>query len=464
MMRTAVIFITIAGLLALGLYVWTSGEQSLLAAPGKPWVEVAAAKVFMVEADGSTLKELRTGDEVESGTTLRSDVSGKATIHLPDGSALRLDSNSTLVLELARLETDETFTLKATLVAGRVWSKVVGLATPRSSWEVKTSNAVATVRGTAFLTEYRDGATKIFSAEHVVEVQALDPVSMAPAEGKGKLVTENAFVEIDEATARAIASKQATAEAAFVLKAPPKELLNERFVKESRTEDKKLDDTLKVIKEEVKTDVRTRKELREEVRARKEKAETLRKERNSESEIIEKLEAESVEAVRERVRERLVEEGFPLVPREEEKEEVEEAKEAETPPVILNESGTKTGTSDGPVAPAKPASTPTALVIETKAIARAFTNGEKVSFRAVLVFEDGTRLDVTDKAAWKVSGNIGTFASPGIFLAKLRDEDSEIGEIKGGIETSFSHEGILFTAKQIELIVAPFIEETELRG
>lgn len=450
----------IAGLAALGFYFWAgTGGKALVAAPGKPWVEVTTAKVFRVEADGSTLKELRTGDELDEGTTLRSDVLGTATVHLPDGSALRLDSNSTLVLERARLEADETLTLRATLVAGRVWSKVIGLATPRSSWEVKTSNAVATVRGTAFLTEYRNGATKIVGAERTIEIRALDPVSKAPVEGKGKLVTENMFVEIDDETARAIATKQTTAETALVLKEVPKEFLNDRFIKENRAQDDELDDAVEAIKEEARSEERTRKELREEVKARKEKAEALRKERNSEREIIEKLKAESIEELRERVKERLLEDGIHVGPVSEETAKTTEVKE-ETP---METSTVRTKTSGGTTA-TKPVAAPSSLVIETKTSVRAFTDGDKVSFRAILVFADGSRLDVTDKASWKVTGNVGVFASPGAFLSKLRDEDSELGDIKGSVEAVLQYEGTLFTAKPIEFIVTPFIPETELRG
>ena len=35
-------------------------------------------------------------------------------------------------------------------LVGQAWSKIISLATPDSVWEVRTSTAVATVRGTAF--------------------------------------------------------------------------------------------------------------------------------------------------------------------------------------------------------------------------------------------------------------------------------------------------------------------------
>ena len=44
--------------------------------------------------------------------------------------------------------------VRLNLLWGRVWSKVITVLTPESAWEVKTTSAVAVVRGTAFGVEY----------------------------------------------------------------------------------------------------------------------------------------------------------------------------------------------------------------------------------------------------------------------------------------------------------------------
>jgi hypothetical protein len=51
------------------------------------------------------------------------------------------------------------------------------LATTDSYWEVESSNAVASVRGTAFGMEYADEETEITGSENTVEVEARDPLT-----------------------------------------------------------------------------------------------------------------------------------------------------------------------------------------------------------------------------------------------------------------------------------------------
>src|SRR3989338_2587834 len=92
-----------------------------VAASSYPWIEVTNAKVF-VSTKAGVETELKSGDEVKPGSTIRSDASGEATIHLPDGSLLRLDKNSTLTIkEINFNEEDETLVVKAKLLSGRVW-------------------------------------------------------------------------------------------------------------------------------------------------------------------------------------------------------------------------------------------------------------------------------------------------------------------------------------------------------
>ncbi|MCX6781922.1 MAG: FecR family protein [Candidatus Magasanikbacteria bacterium] len=140
----------------------------------RPWVEVVSEKVSVQTEEG--WQDLQTGDEIPDGATISTDLNGLANIHMPDGSSIQLDSNSEITLEQADYADDsDTLKVKIRLTAGRVWSKIMELATTDSYWEVKTSNAVASVRGTAFGMEYDDEETQIIGSENTVEVDALDP-------------------------------------------------------------------------------------------------------------------------------------------------------------------------------------------------------------------------------------------------------------------------------------------------
>ncbi|MBI5421174.1 MAG: FecR domain-containing protein [Parcubacteria group bacterium] len=144
-------------------------EQPLL----KPWVEVVAPSVFVSSADGSVKRELKTGDEVDAGALVEVKKGGEANIYFPDGSVARLDTGTKITIDAASYDPkSKALVVKVQLLIGRVWSKIFSLATPESTWEVKTSNAVATVRGTAFGMAYdpKTKQSRVVGGEHKVSV------------------------------------------------------------------------------------------------------------------------------------------------------------------------------------------------------------------------------------------------------------------------------------------------------
>jgi len=141
-----------------GIFLFGGDKSAPVDTGALPWVEVLKPGVF------SAARELKTGDELRTPATIKTNSTGLANIYFPDGSVARLDSNTELVLEEGSYDgADKTLRVK-----------MLELATPRSSWEVKTANAVATVRGTAFGVEYISGKTTVVGSEHSVAVANLD--------------------------------------------------------------------------------------------------------------------------------------------------------------------------------------------------------------------------------------------------------------------------------------------------
>ncbi|MFA5062418.1 MAG: FecR family protein [Patescibacteria group bacterium] len=139
-----------------------------------PWIEVVRPTVFLVDNTGAT-KELQTGEEVNQGDKIKTDENGVANIYFPDGSVARLDTNTEITIDAASYDqSDKSLVVKIFVSIGKVWSKIVGLATPNSSWQVESSNAVATVRGTAFGVQVIDGSTEVIGSENNVSVQIKD--------------------------------------------------------------------------------------------------------------------------------------------------------------------------------------------------------------------------------------------------------------------------------------------------
>lgn len=410
------------------------------------WIEVVNPNIFVLRSDGSNEKELHTGDEVLVGSTLKSSASGRATIHLPDGSAIRLDSDSTVTIDKVDFNpTDESITVRISLLSGRVWSKVVALVTPESSWEVKTTSAVATVRGTAFSVGYRNGKSRVIGAEHNILVRPIDPKTRKVIESAKIEVKENTFVEFADTDVTELASATTSAlTAPFSIKQTTKVLKEEAWFKESREEDKKIDDKIEVMKKEGFDEKRQREELRKEDSLLKEKADGMRKENKDDKEIIKEIRKDKIELFKARLEESI-------------KTEETTDKNVETTPVE-----TKEVPASGTIRPES--SFPVKLLIVSKITPTVVDDGTKVSFSAMIVMSDNTKKDVTAKAEWKVIGNFGNFDLPGIFTAKIRDEDSELGDIKGGVTAVYSEGGQTFKAPEIDFVVTPSVEETTPQG
>jgi hypothetical protein len=86
---------------------------------------------------------------VEQGDVLETGPTGKLEVTLSDKSVVRLGPTSRLKLDTAAF-TDTTRDFKATLLLGKVWSKVTSVFGAERNFEVRTERAVAGVRGTVF--------------------------------------------------------------------------------------------------------------------------------------------------------------------------------------------------------------------------------------------------------------------------------------------------------------------------
>ncbi|MCK9361541.1 FecR family protein [Patescibacteria group bacterium] len=109
------------------------------------------------------------------GDRVRTGAEGEARIIWGDRGYTRIDPNSEIVIEETPL--DGTLTPGASISvrveSGRVWSRMLKLLDLDSSMEVKTSDVVATVRGTTFGI-VKEGESEIAVAESVVEVASAD--------------------------------------------------------------------------------------------------------------------------------------------------------------------------------------------------------------------------------------------------------------------------------------------------
>ncbi|MBI5152990.1 MAG: FecR domain-containing protein [Parcubacteria group bacterium] len=169
------VLVVIVGFGSIGYRLLLQKEQSTIEPVLTPWIEVVILPVFVSNIDGSFKRELKTGDEVGVGAIIEVKKGGEANIYFPDGSIARIDQGTKITIDAASFDpTSKTLVVKVQLLIGRVWSKIFSLTTPESTWEVKTANAVATVRGTAFsMSSYPGKAEQLAVGRGGVAIQFL---------------------------------------------------------------------------------------------------------------------------------------------------------------------------------------------------------------------------------------------------------------------------------------------------
>jgi hypothetical protein len=241
------VLVLAAGLIAAYFYtnnrVTTISNKTVqqIESQAKPWIEVVRPAVSLLNEDGSEAYQLQTGDEVEVGARIKTNENGLANIYFPNGSVARMDINTEITISDASYNAEnQTMVVKIMLGVGRVWSKIFKLATPESSWQVDTTNAVATVRGTAFGVEYENGNTSIVGSENEVAVSFIDPSSRQIINDKHELISPDKVLAINETVIGKVLRGENISLPPIIM-AAPNPVLSSEWVKRFKEADALLD-------------------------------------------------------------------------------------------------------------------------------------------------------------------------------------------------------------------------------
>lgn len=400
--------------------------------PTKPWVVVSSPSVSVLFPDGSIMKELTTGDSLDYPVTLYVGKEGRGAIHFLDGSVLRLDSNTKITLNEGTYDkANGKISVRVNLALGKVWSKVIELATPDSVWEVRTSNAVATVRGTAFGMGTDGDRSKMFGSEHRVAVKALDPktgkeVGKEPVIlDEGKLLEWNnddvelfktnkkVILAVDIKTSAASASLVKDEDRGWINDNESEDIKIQAEVEDLKARGLKRPEVREEIIRKFRKEIEEKRENKEGIKIEAEKRADDDKEANIKRDNVEikkdvKVEIRKDEPVRK-----------PII-----KEEVRVDTTRDVNTTIINRE--INSSIQRPV--------PKELIIESNvSLLKNLVEETRNPFRAILIFSDGKRQDVTDIVEWKVLGPVGSINKSGVFVGRLAPEVSELGEASGAV-------------------------------
>jgi len=134
--------------------------------------------VSIRHADGSVTRA-NDGGIIVAGDTIRTESGAFAEITYFEGSTVRIEASTELVVEKLSTESDGGTVIAMSQAIGRTWHVVTKLITGSSRYEVHTPSSTATVRGTIFAVDVQlepEGvAATVTTSEGTVVHSASDP-------------------------------------------------------------------------------------------------------------------------------------------------------------------------------------------------------------------------------------------------------------------------------------------------
>ncbi|HVM90551.1 MAG TPA: FecR family protein [Verrucomicrobiae bacterium] len=161
---------------------------------------------------------------VAEGDVIETEADGSASLIWPDYGRTLIDKNAKLEVSSADKQGDN-LNVHLKLDGGRIWTRLERLLSPSSNFDVRSSNVVATVRGTSFGVDARDAsAVSIQVAESKVGVQKMASADSNNAVGE-MVVTAGQQASVNEDVKAAMPKAAAMTESA----------MNDPFVLEGNT-------------------------------------------------------------------------------------------------------------------------------------------------------------------------------------------------------------------------------------
>jgi hypothetical protein len=154
---------------------------------GNDAVVVVIQGTARIYSKGSTTGHpLNKGDALKKDDEVKVADKSRLEIRFPDGTVMRLSEKSRLKMsELSYNKQTDAKNVKVALSVGKVWANVKKLTTPDSTVEVKTSNAVAGVRGTVYrvnVDEDKSALVKVYDGTVYVANPPRDATGKPPVQ------------------------------------------------------------------------------------------------------------------------------------------------------------------------------------------------------------------------------------------------------------------------------------------
>jgi hypothetical protein len=169
------------------LMLW-SAPLPAQAPPSIGRVDALVGTCVVIRFGQSGAAALAVGTEVYEGDRIRTQAGARLKLEFVDGTVVQLGESTDLVLDWFLYAPDVNTQSALLRVSSGIFRVILDLVLPRAAFEVQTATAVATVRGTDWITEATPEATAIVALDGQVAVRNIQPpiageVVLGPGEG-----------------------------------------------------------------------------------------------------------------------------------------------------------------------------------------------------------------------------------------------------------------------------------------
>jgi len=161
-------------------------------------VEVIQGQAKITMESAEKILTAPASQEIAKGARVETLAGGQANIIFSSGSVARLDSVTSVDLSDYQ-SLKQNIKVKLYLNSGNLWSRVQRLLDAEGEYEVKTSNTVAVVRGTAFNVSWLNNQTRVDVLNNKVSVAAIDSQTGQILPGGQADIEAGKFVRVDSA-------------------------------------------------------------------------------------------------------------------------------------------------------------------------------------------------------------------------------------------------------------------------
>jgi hypothetical protein len=155
-------------------------------------VDALLGDCTVVRFGESGARTLEVGAEVYEGDRVRTDAGARLKLLFVDGTVVQLGERTDLVLDWFLYAPGANSQSALLRVSAGIFRVILELMLPRAAFEVQTATAVASVRGTDWITEVTPHATAIVALDGRVAVRNIEPVAGEVVLGPGEGTTVNA--------------------------------------------------------------------------------------------------------------------------------------------------------------------------------------------------------------------------------------------------------------------------------